>query len=353
MKKYAIFLPQFHEIKENNEWWGEGFTEWVNVKKAKPLYSSHCQPKYPLNYNYYNLLDKKVVEWQTSLLHRYNIDGMVYYHYYFNGRKLLEKPAENLLKWKDIRQPFFFCWANHSWIRSWNGTSEMLMEQSYGRKDDWEKHFMYLLQFFKDERYEKVDNKPMFMLFKSNFIEKEKMFKYFDMRCREEGFEGLYLIESYHGDISLERFNEQLCSITSLVYYREPAVSQRFGLMDRSVIERLTGKIQFLMRKTGILKKPVIINGNRLMKWKIKNEPMGKGVGHGLWFEWDNTPRHKQRGYVITPYEKRLFLEYLDLINDEEFLFINAWNEWAEGMMLEPTEKDGYKYLKWIKEWNN
>ncbi|MCR5609856.1 MAG: glycoside hydrolase family 99-like domain-containing protein [Lachnospiraceae bacterium] len=352
MKKYAIFLPQFHEIEENNEWWGKGFTEWVNVKRAKALYKNHCQPKHPLNNNYYNLMDKKVAEWQTSLLNEYKIDGMIYYHYYFNGKKLLEKPVENLLLWKDIKQPFFFCWANHSWVRSWNGTSEMLMEQSYGKKDDWETHFQYLLKFFKDERYEKVNNKPMFMLFRSNFEEKEELFKYFNVRCREEGFNGLYLIESYHGEITIDQFNDELCSITSLIYYREPAVTQRLALANRNITERVIGKGQSLLRKAGFYKKPVIIDGNRLMRWKINNEPMGDKVGHGLWFEWDNTPRHKHRGYIITPYEKKYFQEYINLIKDEEFLFLNAWNEWAEGMMIEPTEENGYKYLEWIKESN-
>ena len=112
MKKFAIFLPQFHEIEENNKWWGKGFTEWTNVRNAKPLYKGHEQPKQPLNGDYYNLLEKETVRKQTQLLNEYGLDGFVYYHYYFCGKKIMEKPAENLLKWKDIDQKFFFCWAN-------------------------------------------------------------------------------------------------------------------------------------------------------------------------------------------------------------------------------------------------
>ena len=108
MKKFAFYLPQFHEVEENDKWWGKGFTEWVNVKKAQPLYKGHVQPKVPENQNYYNLLDKSTVEWQTELMKNYNVDGLIYYHYYFTGKKLLEKPAENLLKWKEINQPFFW-----------------------------------------------------------------------------------------------------------------------------------------------------------------------------------------------------------------------------------------------------
>ena len=137
LKKFAFFLPQFHEIPENDEWWGKGFTEWVNVKSAKPMYRGHKQPKEPQGDNYYCLLDKSTVEWQTKLLEDYRVDGLIYYHYYFQGKKLLEKPAENLLRWKDINQKFFFCWANHTWYRSWNGSREVLIQQNYGDIGDW------------------------------------------------------------------------------------------------------------------------------------------------------------------------------------------------------------------------
>ena len=125
-------------------WWGKGFTEWTNVKKAKPLFDGHKQPKEPINDNYYNLTNVNTLKWQASLAKEYSIDGMIFYHYYFNGKKLLEKPAEILLENKDIPMNFFFCWANHSWIRSWEGTRELLIEQLYGTEADWNKHFLYL-----------------------------------------------------------------------------------------------------------------------------------------------------------------------------------------------------------------
>ena len=196
MKKYAFYLPQFHEIKENNEWWGEHFTEWTNVRAAQSLYKGHKQPVNPLNDFYYNLLDKETVEWQTKLAREHCVDGFIYYHYYFTGKKLLETPAENLLKWKDIEQNFFFCWANHSWIRSWNGTRELLLEQTYGGEEEWEQHFQYLLPFFMDDRYEKRENKPLFMIFNSNFKEARGIFEYFDKRCKDNGFDGICLIET-------------------------------------------------------------------------------------------------------------------------------------------------------------
>lgn len=348
MRKFAIYLPQFHEIEENNIWWGKGFTEWVNVKAAKPLYKSHMQPKRPLNDNYYDLLNKETVIWQNELMKEYGIDGFIYYHYYFNGKLLLEKPAENLLCWEDINQPFFFCWANHPWIKSWKGSREIIMPLEYGTEDDWEKHFQYLLPFFKDDRYEKKNNKPIFMIYNPDFDEKIEMFSYFEKRCIEEGFAGICIIETFNGyTSSFEKFEKMMSSQTEYIFYREPSIAQSRYVEKHDIIwlmSRIPKKIK---------RQPLIIRGSDLMEQKILNEPMGKNVIHGLWFEWDNTPRHKERGYVITPYTKEQFDKYMNLIKDEELLVINAWNEWAEGMMIEPTVEDGYKYLNWLKEWRN
>ena len=350
LKKFAFFLPQFHEIPENDKWWGKGFTEWSNVRKAIPLFKGHIQPKHPLNNNYYNLLDKKTVIWQTRLLKESGLDGFIYYHYYFKGKKLLEKPAENLLKWKEIQQPFFFCWANHSWMRSWEGKTDVLIAQTYGSKVDWERHFQYLLPFFKDDRYEKRNGKPLFMIFDPNIPNKEDMFQYFDKRCRDEGFKGICLIETYKGE-NINQFNNSKSSKTQFVFYREPNVSQ-LNYIKATVFRRVYHHFNKKLRNKGIIKKPYILNGNTLMSMKLKKEPLGKNIANGLWFEWDNTPRHKSRGYVITPYDYKKFQSYINLIQNQEYLFINAWNEWAEGMIVEPTVENKGKYLDWLKKCN-
>ena len=121
IKTIAMYLPQFHEVPENNEWWGEGYTEWIAAKKAEKLFDGHYQPREPLNDNYYDLMDKSTMLWQAEIARQYLLDGFCFYHYYFKeGRKILEKPAENLLKWKDVNMPFCFCWANESWGRTWS-----------------------------------------------------------------------------------------------------------------------------------------------------------------------------------------------------------------------------------------
>lgn len=358
MKKFAFYLPQFHEIPENNKWWGDGFTEWTNVKKGIPLFKGHIQPKTPLNNNYYNLLDINTVKWQTSLMNEYGINGFIYYHYYFNGKLLLEKPAQALLNNKDIDQPFFFCWANHSWIKSWEGSKEVLLEQTYGNKEDWEKHFQYLLPFFKDERYEKKDNMPLFMLFNTNFNCKNEMLEYFNTRCIEEGFDGLYAIETFlDGKYTWPNdLNEAISSLNKCskkLFLREANTAQdiynsKLKYYPIKGIKRIYKTLLNIIGKKAV----TIYNGNTFYDLIINEEPINEKIIHGLFFEWDNTPRHKTNGFVITPPSKKMFDKIMKHFENEEYLFINAWNEWAEGMMLEPTEELKYKYLEWIKEYD-
>lgn len=355
MRWFALYLPQFHEIPENNEWWKPGFTEWTHVKAARPLFKGHEQPVIPLNENYYNLMDKKTVQWQTDMMKQYGIDGFVYYHYYFRGKKLLEKPAENLLEWQEIDQPFFFCWANHSWYQAKNGTKKLLLEQTYGHESDWEEHFQYLLPFFTDKRYEKKDNKPVFMIYISNFKEKHELIAYFDKRCKDEGFDGIYVIETFADSLkSLKLFQENACIQTQQIYVREPSVSY-YGyneVRNKSLATRLAKKFLKALSQKGIIHWVEKYNGNDLYDLMQKSTPYGKDKCHGVFFSWDNTPRHDVRGYIITPPSKDRFLRYADSIKNDEYVFINAWNEWAEGMVLEPTVQNGYKFLSWIDEWN-
>lgn len=355
MKKFAYYLPQFHTIPENDEWWGQGFTEWTNVKKATPLYQGHKQPKHPLNDNYYCLDKRDTLIWQEKLASNYDVDGMIFYHYYFCGKKLLEKPAEILLGNQDIPMHFFFCWANHSWYRSWEGSKKLLIEQCYGKEKEWEEHFQYLLPFFRDSRYEKRDNKPLFMIFKSDFAEKNDYLEYINKRCLDNGFNGLCAIEILE-KININKimdFYGNKSNCTHFIHLREPASSLDFMRnKPEYFIKRVVNIFGKCLRKFGInyVEK---YSGDELYKYLIDTKIVRDDVIRGACFEWDNTPRHGYRGYVITPPSKEEFMKYMDTIKDSEYVFINAWNEWCEGMMLEPTEENGYKYLEWIKEWSD
>jgi lipopolysaccharide biosynthesis protein len=146
MKIIAFHLPQYHSIPENDRWWGEGFTEWTNVKKAEPLFKDHNQPRVPHHEYYYNMLDPKARRWQADLAKQYGIYGFCYYHYWFNGKLLLEKPLEAIIEDSGYDLSFCVCWANEPWTRSWDGkTNEILMAQEYGSEKDWREHFDYLL----------------------------------------------------------------------------------------------------------------------------------------------------------------------------------------------------------------
>ncbi len=350
MKIFAYYLPQFHCIPENDEWWGKGFTEWVNVKKAKPLFKKHIQPKIPLNNNYYSLDNVDTLKWQENLLKKYKVDGLIFYHYYFTGKKILEKPAEMLLSNKDIDIEFFFCWANHSWFRSWEGSKELLLEQKYGKEKEWEEHFNYLLPFFKDSRYQKRNNMPLLLIFNSKFAEKKEMFSFFDKKCKENGFNGICIIETYQTSNWKNLINNDI-DYSRLIHLREPTyILDQYKHTLLSIPKRTINKLKALSHTFNI-KNIIIYNGDKLLKLMCKNYESNNNVIRGLFFEWDNTPRHSYRGYIITPVKKDNFVKYMNLIKNDEFVFINAWNEWAEGMMLEPTEQNGYKYLEWIKEW--
>ena len=218
MKVVALYLPQFHKVPENEAWWGKDFTDWVSTKNGVPLYPDHYQPHIPFGKNYYDLLDKNSMMWQAELMQRYQVDGLCFYHYWFkDGKQMLEKPAQNLLKWNDIDIPFCFCWANMSWARSWAKMKDadfwinedevqttedgkaLLIEQTYGERADWEKHFNYLLPFFKDSRYIRVDNKPVIWIYRTDLVTcLAEMVEYWRQLAVENGLEGIYLIGSYY-----------------------------------------------------------------------------------------------------------------------------------------------------------
>ena len=213
-KILAVYLPQFHETPDNNLWWGEGFTDWQSVKTAEPLFTMHNQPRVPLESQYYDLSQKETMMNQAQLAKKYGIDGFCFYHYYFeNGKRELEKPAENLLKWKDIDMPFCFNWASESWIRSWSkicgnvwaekyekedNLGSVLAKQNYGTEREWVNHFNYLLPFFQDSRYIRIDNRPVFIFYSPDDIAVlHEMIACWRELAEKAGLKGLYLIGAH------------------------------------------------------------------------------------------------------------------------------------------------------------
>ena len=214
MKIIAFYLPQFHNIPENDEWWGDGFTEWVNVKKAKPMYEGHKQPREPLNDNYYDLLDDDVKIWQAKIAKEHGVYGFCYYHYWFNGKMLLEKPMEQMLANPKVDIPFCICWANEPWTKAWvNEEKKVLIPQFYGEKAEWKDHFDYLLPFLKDDRYIKKDGKPLFVMYRPNVMDcVKKMMEYWNELAQEAGLPGItFAYQSGDFDWNNDMFKKCIC----------------------------------------------------------------------------------------------------------------------------------------------
>ncbi len=341
-KFIAFYLPQFHRIKENDKWWGEGFTEWTNTKKALPLFEGHRQPREPLDDYYYDLSDIKTLKWQAEQMEKYHVHGLCYYHYWFNGQLLLEKPMELLLENKDININYCISWANESWTRNWDGGNrEVLIAQDYGGREDWKRHFDYLLPFFKDERYIKIDNKPMFAIYRTVQIERcGEMMNYWRQLARENGFDGLYLIETLSA-----RQNAPTVADSDACVEFEPCVTLFGGYTPWNGHYYL--KTLHLFYYDQVWKKIL----------ERKSAYGNRDKFCGAFVDWDNTSRVGMKGSVCLGASPERFKQYLkELVKkciDEQnnrFIFINAWNEWCEGAYLEPDKDHAYKYLEAIKE---
>ena len=348
MKTLAINLPAFHQIPENDEWWGKGFTEWDNVRRGKPFYSGHYQPIIPLNNNYYDLSKKENIVKQIKLAKEYDIYGFVYYHYWFgNGKKLFEKPLEIIRD--DINIDYHYClaWANETWKSTWhNEKLRTLLEQKYPGKKDWKLHIEYLLTFFKDNKYIKIDNKPVLFIYNAKQIPQyDEMILYFSRMCEQYGFNAIYTIEY------ITPQNPKLYSnISDAVFEFEPRYTAYFDISKVNLLKR------FLSKK---LKRPDYQSYDKLWHY-INNRTRtyeGKTIFRGCFSGWDNSAR-KGRGSMIvkgkTPQKFKKYFQTFVSKNrkdaSKEFCVINAWNEWGEGAYLEPDTKDGYEYLKAIKE---
>lgn len=352
LKLIGMYLPQFHRVPENDEWWGEGFTEWTAVKSAEKQFEGHNQPRVPLHDNYYNLLEKETMEWQAKLANEHGIYGFCFYHYYFkHGRKILEQPAENLLKWKDINTHFCFCWANETWARTWSNISGantwsekfeketkddngILLEQDYGREMEWKKHFEYLLPFFKDSRYIKIENKPVFAFYKPDDIPViNEMLALWEILSSKEGFDGIYSIA----------VNSFAHTDMSAVLLQGPRAYKDAKVAGKTVAEEWDKK----MRCTDYEK-----------VWKNAVECDGlnrQKVYYGGFVDYDDSPRRGNLGSFMKNAGPEIFEKYAyqlavkNIVNKNELFFINAWNEWGEGNYLEPDEKNGYAYLEALK----
>lgn len=362
MKIIAYYLPQFHEIQENNFWWGHGYTEWTSVKKAKSLFKSHRQPRIPLNRNYYNLTNIHTLEWQTTLARSYGIYGFCIYHYWFEGKLLLEKPLELLLNNPHIEMPYCISWANEDWTNGWvSNNPRVLQKQTYGDKKDWEKHFLYLLPFFQDKRYIRINSKPALVIYHPEQINcLEEMLTYWQELAKQFGLPGLCIlsqhpnalydtkcIHSTHIDFQIE-YQPDLAAIHVEPWY------YKFFQKFNNILDTIFQTKYFSTVKS--LRPLVKKDYQKTWEYITTMLPANNKRIPGAFVDWDNTPRKGRRGSVYTGVTTTLFSKYLEKqiiqtrnIYKKDYLFLFAWNEWSEGGYLEPDTDLEYQYLESIK----
>jgi lipopolysaccharide biosynthesis protein len=344
-KVVAFYLPQFHPIKENDEWWGTGFTEWTNVSKAMPQFRGHHQPRLPLDLGFYDLRNIEVMQAQVDLARTNGIDAFCFHYYWFDGKRLLERPVETYLAdaGETLQLPFCLCWANENWTRRWDGSeSDVLMAQSHSL-DDHANVFQDLNRFFSDHRYLKINGKPIIVIYRPLIIKDlEAMVKIWRRAALEAGLPGIHLVATNsfgfsepgsidfdalcefppHNVIAAERNHEKK--------WYNPAHE---GLVyDYSeVVDYCTGRLN-----------------------DLDGQPSAQTYYPTVMMGWDNEARKPGRSNIFDGCTPAQFHRWLDATlafsrqnhtPGSGLVFVNAWNEWAEGTYLEPDRKYGHAYL--------
>lgn len=357
----AMYLPQYHQIPENDAFWGKGFTDWDTVRRAHPFFEGHRQPRVPLHNNYYDLSQKEHVAWQCALARQYGIYGFGIYHYWFNNDKnLLTKPAKIIHDNADIDINYFFAWDNISWRRTWsnvsgndwapandvaNNTSHqgtgILIEYILGGEADWKRHFDYLLPYFTDKRYIRHDGKPVFIIF--HYSSKiNDMCQYWNTLARENGFEGICFVFR-------DAVNLNIPSTENVFYYQPSAASW----------DRLLNKVyRRCLRQFGLTVGPHFFDYDKV--WKRLLATLQRHPEQRLWMtgfvDYDDTPRRGKKGTIFKNATPQKFGRYmaqllkLATVQEKPYVLLVAWNEWSEGAYLEPDTANHHEYLEELKK---
>lgn len=335
-----MYLPQFHPIKENDLWWGAGFTEWTNVANSRPLFRGHYQPHVPGALGYYDLRLEQTREEQANLAKSFGVDGFCYYHYWFDSKRLLQSPLDGVRSTGRPDFPYMLCWANEPWSRRWDGNEhEVLQPQRYSDADDLA-HIRWLCEVFADPRYIRVDNKPFFIVYRSGDLPDPK--RTTDLWRSEASRLGV-------GDLHLGFVDKWGDGMTPERGGFDAAIEfhPQWDLYPRSILSRLWNRLG---------RGPVRFRYDQIVAAAMAR-PKPPFVRYPCATPgWDNTPRRARNGTVVEGATPELFGEWLrallreSSVGDEqsEFVFINAWNEWAEGNHLEPDRRTGTAYLQTV-----
>jgi lipopolysaccharide biosynthesis protein len=363
IKPIAIYLPQFHPIPENDTWWGKGFTEWTNVTKAKPRFEGHYQPHLPADLGFYDLRLEEARLAQEQLAKEYGIHGFCYYHYWFTGKRILYEPLDRKLKNPKEDLAFMMCWANENWTRTWDGLDkEVLLKQEYSFADDLA-HIQHLIPYFKEDRYIKVNGKPIFIIYRPRlFPDIEKTISIWRKAVQDAGFPDIYIGFAQNAEHSFAPAEKGF----DFGFQFQPNFgSQSKGIpYGVSYFKRLKNKLKkslgYNIKKKFGIKMEVFYKYHDYESYSEIQMSMGfkENVYPGITPMWDNSARRKEYPFILHNSTPEIYKNWLIHIKEnypwdtvpEQFLFINAWNEWAEGNHLEPCQKWGSAYLEATKE---
>jgi len=350
VKIVAHYLPQFYEFSGNSAWWHKGHTDWTAVQGARPLFKTHYQPRRSLNGKYYRLDDGQVLKWQARLALAYGIYGFCFWHYWYNGKPLWEKPTEFFHSDPSLKLRYCLAWDNNPSTKTEPFRDQRpSMEQQYGKAPDWQRHFSYVAQFFEDPRYIKIDQKPVFLINDSNHIaDAGHLLESWDTLAINRGFPGICFIQM----LSHQPLDRRSLPFSAKLYC-EPGYTIRHGMpplkKDTSLrsghnVENLVDSIDH-------------VDYDDIYK-SLLQRPVGKDVLEipGVFTDWDDSPRQDHNATVCSGSTPARFETYLlrqierSLAQfDTNIIFVNAWNAWADGAYLEPDERYGNSYLEAIK----
>jgi lipopolysaccharide biosynthesis protein len=355
----ALYLPQFHPIPQNDEWWGKGFTEWTNVAKAKQLFPGHYQPHVPADLGFYDLRVSETRAAQADLARAYGIEAFCYWHYWFAGGRLLERPFGDVLESGEPDFPFCLAWANQSWTGIWHGAPDrVLQEQTYPGREDHIAHFRWLVRAFGDDRYVRVDGRPLFVIFRPTELPDPRGFAaLWQSLARAEGFGGIHLV-AY---IDEPTWNPEQHGFDAVIL---ETFSGAARAIRRSFGRRIRQRLRHRPRSFGLVPNPfapvpTIYEYREVLPGRILE---AAGDSHEFYPcilpNWDNTPRSGLDGIVLhdsTPERfrghVRAALEHVECLpSDRRLVFIKSWNEWAEGNHLEPDLAFGTGYLEAVRD---
>jgi hypothetical protein len=334
----AFYLPQYHVITENSAWWGEGFTDWTNVRRAKPLFEGHDQPRVPTGLGYYDLSEVETLRRQVELARAADIDAFCIYFYWFDGRRLLERPLE-LYRTSGIDFPYCLCWANEAWTRRWDGKdADVLMPQSYG-VDFARDVFADLVLHFKQPNYLMMDGRPILVVHRADQIpDVRPTTDVWRRLAREHGLPGIYLIAAETKPGSDPR------------YWGFDALAEFPPVGSNTLGSALAGPRRQLVRSF----RGRLLSYERLSQRFISRQQPVFELHRGVTPGWDNTPRRGNRATIYVGSSPRAYARWLAAARSDEarrrgnrgLVFVNAWNEWAEGAYLEPDQSFGSAYLE-------